>query len=56
LDRDRPHQFERPPARGAVASLLLRIDGRAAALLHEQIYTGIRGRILSGAPAKPGPR
>jgi GntR family transcriptional regulator / MocR family aminotransferase len=31
-----------------VASLLLRVDGRASKPLHEQIFEGIRARILNG--------
>ncbi|RKG88632.1 MocR-like pyridoxine biosynthesis transcription factor PdxR [Corallococcus terminator] len=40
-----------PP--GAVASLLLRLDPRTSTPLHEQIFEGVRTRILSGALA-PG--
>ncbi|MGN6106278.1 MAG: PLP-dependent aminotransferase family protein [Kofleriaceae bacterium] len=44
---NRPDQFERA-RRGAVASVLLRLDPRAATPLHEQIFTGLRARILAG--------
>ncbi|RKH27383.1 PLP-dependent aminotransferase family protein [Corallococcus praedator] len=40
-----------PP--GAVTSLLLRLDPRTSTPLHEQIFEGVRTRILSGALA-PG--
>lgn len=41
--------------RGAVASLLLRLDARAAIPLHEQIFRAARDRILAGELA-PGVR
>ncbi|MBJ6759734.1 PLP-dependent aminotransferase family protein [Myxococcaceae bacterium JPH2] len=40
---------------GVASSLLLRLDTRSAVPLHEQIFEGIRARILSGALA-PGLR
>jgi GntR family transcriptional regulator/MocR family aminotransferase len=48
LTADRPDQLR-------IASLLLRVDGRAAAPLHQQIFDGIRTRILNGELA-PGAR
>jgi GntR family transcriptional regulator/MocR family aminotransferase len=43
LRADRPYQF---------ASLLIRLDARAAAPLHEQIFASIRSRILAGELAR----
>lgn len=45
LAMNRPDQFVN---QGAVASLLLRLDPRAAAPLYEQIYCATRDRILAG--------
>jgi GntR family transcriptional regulator/MocR family aminotransferase len=44
-----------PDQKRALASLLLRVDGRMSTPLHEQIYEGVRARILAGA-ALPGTR
>ncbi|HKX17485.1 MAG TPA: winged helix-turn-helix domain-containing protein, partial [bacterium] len=43
------------PARAAVANLLVRISGRAAGTLQQQIYRDIRRAILTGVLA-PGAR
>src|SRR5215470_2343537 len=44
-----------PDQNRALASLLLRVDARAATPLAEQIFDGVRGKILAGAVA-PGTR
>jgi GntR family transcriptional regulator / MocR family aminotransferase len=49
LRQNRPYQLK------VASSLLLRLDARGATSLHEQIFEGLRSRILSGALA-PGLR
>nr|AYM52869.1 hypothetical protein [Myxococcaceae bacterium MCy9487] len=53
MSQNRPYQLRTPT--GVASSLLLRLDSRASTPLHEQIFEGVRTRILAGSLA-PGLR
>jgi GntR family transcriptional regulator/MocR family aminotransferase len=52
LHTNRPYQSDGTSDAGAITSLLIRLDARSAAPLHEQIFEGVRSRILAGDLAR----